>query len=306
LVRRMSGGLGDDRPALLFAFLAGVALEGDRALAVGAPGAQELLELAVLAVGQGVHGVDADGLHPRLAPAPEDRVHDRDDVSKALARPCPGGEHVRPVAAGHLYRLDLVAVEPQAPWRLAWLVLAEAEDVAAARVERPLGDQLVHPGALGIGGVEGDPRLGPQQAFAQLLVDDFLGAWVLYRHEAGDERLVVVDHPVSQLEDVHRPRCCSWPAVVPPAALAGELPARLGLPLSRLHVPDIASEVVSRGIVAEISGKTVWRWLSEDAVKPRRHRWWIFPRGPDFEAKAGRVLDLYAREWEGEPLSEDD
>jgi hypothetical protein len=119
----MSGGLGDDRPALLFAFLAGVALEGDRALAVGAPGAQELLELAVLAVGQGVHGVDADGLHPRLAPAPEDRVHDRDDVSKALARPCPGGEHVRPVAAGHLYRLDLVAVEPQAPWRLAWLVL---------------------------------------------------------------------------------------------------------------------------------------------------------------------------------------
>jgi hypothetical protein len=71
-------------------------------------------------------------------------------------------------------------------------------------------------------------------------------------------------------------------------------------------VPDIASEVVSRGIVAEISGKTVWRWLSEDAVKPRRHRWWIFPRGPDFEAKAGRVLDLYAREWEGEPLSEDD
>jgi hypothetical protein len=66
----------------------------------------------------------------------------------------------------------------------------------------------------------------------------------------------------------------SFPAgvVVAVKAFACELPARLGLPLSRLHVPDIASEVVSRGIVAEISGKTVWRWLSEDAIKPWRHR----------------------------------
>ena len=33
-------------------------------------------------------------------------------------------------------------------------------------------------------------------------------------------------------------------------------------------------------------------------------RSWIFPRDPDFEAKAGRVLDLYAREWEGQPLDD--
>ena len=78
------------------------------------------------------------------------------------------------------------------------------------------------------------------------------------------------------------------------------------MPLSRLHVPDIASEVVSRGIVAEISGTTVWRWLSEDAIKPWRHRSWIFPRDPAFEAKAARVLDLYGREWQGEPLGDDD
>ena len=79
-----------------------------------------------------------------------------------------------------------------------------------------------------------------------------------------------------------------------------------GCPSRACNVPDIASEVVSRGIVAEISGRTVWRWLSEDAIKPWRHRSWIFPRDPDFEAKAGRVLDLYAREWKGEPLGEDD
>ena len=43
----------------------------------------------------------------------------------------------------------------------------------------------------------------------------------------------------------------------------------------------------------------VRRWLAADAIKPWRHRSWIFPRDPDFAAKAARVLDLYARVWEG-------
>jgi hypothetical protein len=90
--------------------------------------------------------------------------------------------------------------------------------------------------------------------------------------------------------------------VVAVKALACELPSRLGVPLSRLHVPDIAAEVAARGIVAEISGTTIWRWLSEDAIRPWKQRSWIFPRDPDFEAKAGRVLDLYARTWEGKKL----
>jgi hypothetical protein len=47
---------------------------------------------------------------------------------------------------------------------------------------------------------------------------------------------------------------------------------------------------------------TVWRWLSEDAIKPWQHRSWIFPRDPEFTAKAGRILDLYAGRWEGELL----
>lgn len=89
-------------------------------------------------------------------------------------------------------------------------------------------------------------------------------------------------------------------------ALACELPSRLGLPLARLHVPDIAAEVRSRGIVAEISGSTIWRWLSEDAIRPWRQRSWIFPRDPQFETKAGRALDLYARVWQGKPLGERD
>jgi hypothetical protein len=35
-----------------------------------------------------------------------------------------------------------------------------------------------------------------------------------------------------------------------------------------------------------------------------QHRSRIFPRDPDFEAKASRVLELYAGAWEGEPLED--
>ena len=94
--------------------------------------------------------------------------------------------------------------------------------------------------------------------------------------------------------------------VVAVKAIACELPSRLGLPFSRLQVPDIQAEVVSRGLVASISGATIWRWLNEDAIKPWTHRSWIFPRDPDFEAKAGRVLDLYARQFEGRNLLPDE
>lgn len=89
-------------------------------------------------------------------------------------------------------------------------------------------------------------------------------------------------------------------------AIACELPARLGVPLSRLHVPDIREEVIRRGIVAEISGATIWRWLAADAIRPWAHRSWVFPRDPHFGEKAGRVLDLYARKWRGRTLTQRD
>ncbi len=85
-------------------------------------------------------------------------------------------------------------------------------------------------------------------------------------------------------------------------ALACELPYRLGLPLSRLSISEIRREIITQGIVAEISGTTVWRWLSADALRPWRHRSWIFPRDPNFAEKAGRILDLYERRWNGRAL----
>ena len=89
-------------------------------------------------------------------------------------------------------------------------------------------------------------------------------------------------------------------------ALACELPATRGLPLSRLSTADIVREAQRCGIVATISDATVWRWLHEDAIRPWQHRTWIFPRDPEFARKAGRILDLYARCWEGHPLTDDD
>jgi hypothetical protein len=94
--------------------------------------------------------------------------------------------------------------------------------------------------------------------------------------------------------------------VVAIKALACELPATSGRPLSRWQCPDLARAAVEQGIVASISGTTVWRWLSADAIKPWQHRSWIFPRDNNFAVKAGRILDLYARRWEGKPLRADE
>jgi len=94
--------------------------------------------------------------------------------------------------------------------------------------------------------------------------------------------------------------------VVSIKALACEPPIEHGLPLSRLHVPDIRREAIRRGIVASIGETTVWRWLAEDAIRPWKHRSWIFPRDPNFEQKAARVLDLYEGRWEGRLLAPGD
>ena len=60
--------------------------------------------------------------------------------------------------------------------------------------------------------------------------------------------------------------------VVQVKALACELPHRLGLPLSRLSIEEIRQQVIAQGLVAEISGATLWRWLSTDALRPWQHR----------------------------------
>ncbi|MFB7297451.1 IS630 family transposase [Streptomyces rubiginosohelvolus] len=89
-------------------------------------------------------------------------------------------------------------------------------------------------------------------------------------------------------------------------ALACQLPAETGVPLPRWSCPELAAELTARGITDTVSASTVRRWLREDALKPWQYRSWIFITDPDFRAKAQRVLDLYVRTWQGEPLGADE
>jgi hypothetical protein len=96
-------------------------------------------------------------------------------------------------------------------------------------------------------------------------------------------------------------------AVFPPEqvaqvkAVACELPSELGVPISRFSRAELHRLVVERG-VTDASAATIARWLAEDALKPWQHRSWVFPRDPRFLERAGPVLDLYQRRFEGRLL----
>jgi transposase len=89
-------------------------------------------------------------------------------------------------------------------------------------------------------------------------------------------------------------------------ALACTPPEDSELPLARWSHAELAAAAIAQGLVTSISPATIGRWLAADAIKPWQHRSWIFPRDPDFATKASRVLDLYARRWQGEPLGAND
>jgi transposase len=86
-------------------------------------------------------------------------------------------------------------------------------------------------------------------------------------------------------------------------ALACQLPAETGVPLSRWTGPELAAELTAQGLVsAPVSPSSVLRILVQNPVRPWRYQSWIFPRDPDFEAKAKVILDLYQGFYGGEVL----
>lgn len=118
-----------------------------------------------------------------------------------------------------------------------------------------------------------------------------------------------VDQRLAGLKDRPRPgreRTFSTMAEAEVKALACQLPAETGVPLSRWSTAELAAEAVTRGVVNSISPSTVGRWLAADAIRPWRYQTWIFPRDPDFATKAGPVLDLYDQTWQGQPLGADE
>ncbi len=91
-------------------------------------------------------------------------------------------------------------------------------------------------------------------------------------------------------------------------AVACERPVDRDVPLSRYSLSELTGEVANRLGAEEItpSRSAIWRLLAHDALRPWRYRSWIFPRDPHFLELAGPVLDLYACQWQGQPLWADE
>ena len=117
-------------------------------------------------------------------------------------------------------------------------------------------------------------------------------------------------HGLGGLKDLPRsgrPRRISEAARAAVVALACQLPAATGVPLSRWSGPELKRELEAQALVSEpVSVSSLLRILAGNPVKPWQYQSWIFPRDPDFEAKAQVILDLYQGFYGGEPLGPGD
>jgi len=103
-----------------------------------------------------------------------------------------------------------------------------------------------------------------------------------------------------------RPRRISELTRAAVVALACQLPAATGVPLSRWTGPELLAELTQAGVADALSVSSVLRILAEHPVKPWQYQSWISVRDPDFEAKAAVILDLYQGLYQGTPLQPGD
>lgn len=196
--------------------------------------------------------------------------------------PCPAGCIMKPV--------------PSTPYVICLSDGARAElESLSRRATAPhrmvLRARIVLLAAGGAGNSEVARQMG--------VCDDTVRKWRRRYCEKGLDGLADASRP-------GRPRVFPAAVTARVKALACEMPAASETPLARWTCPELARKAAEDGIKPAPSASTVRRWLADDAIKPWQHRSWIFPRDPRFAAKASRVLDLYQREWEGEPLGEDE
>jgi transposase len=103
-----------------------------------------------------------------------------------------------------------------------------------------------------------------------------------------------------------RPRRISAADRAAVVALACQLPAATGVPLAHWTGPELSAELATRGLASPMSASSVLRILAEHPVKPWQYQSWIYPRDPDFEARAKVIVDLYQGYYRGEPLAPGD
>jgi transposase len=104
-----------------------------------------------------------------------------------------------------------------------------------------------------------------------------------------------------------RPRRISAEVRAAVVALACQLPAATGVPLAHWTGPELAAELTAQNLASSpVSASSVLRILAEHPVKPWQYQSWIYPRDPDFEARAKVIVDLYQGFYQGEPLAPGD
>jgi transposase len=99
-----------------------------------------------------------------------------------------------------------------------------------------------------------------------------------------------------------RPRQISAALRAAVVALACQLPAATGVPLSRWTGPELAAEIGKAGLASPISVSSILRILAEHPIKPWQYQSWIYPRDPAFAARAAVILDLYQGSYQGKRL----
>lgn len=184
---------------------------------------------------------------------------------------------------------------PVSPYQI---VLSADERVALLALIRPTGQaRMLLRARIVVAAADGASNAGIARDLA--VCEDTVRKW---RCRYAHDRLA----GLADARRSGRPRRFSAVQRAQVTAIACELPAIRGMPLSRWSSFELACEAIEAGIVVDISASTVRRWLAADAIKPWQYRSWIAPRAPDFAAKAAVVLDLYARVFDGQPLGPGD
>ena len=185
-------------------FLPGVARKAHRRLAWGVAVFQELFQLLVLAVGQGVHRIDHHPLHAAVGPVSQHMIDHGNDISQTLPRSGSAGQYIGLTFPGFQNRFTLVGVQQQLVAGAIRLRLADTKNTGALRMQDLGLSEIVDRPAGLEGRVELQKRLGPERPGIQFGVHFPGNNRVGDFNETARVTRVILDKPVPKVEYIHK------------------------------------------------------------------------------------------------------
>ena len=128
---------------------------------------EEFFKLPILAVGQGIHGVDDDSLYPLARALVENTVHDGDHVGKAFPGTGPGCQDVIPPLLRFADGLFLVGMEAKSRPASRSCGFIPPEDFGTNRVQEAFRRQFLDRFPRLERGIQLNQRLRPERAFCK-------------------------------------------------------------------------------------------------------------------------------------------